>query len=325
VTRGDLVPRMLALAFQWLTCGPDGRVLTLLVRLIRSVRFLLTVAVLSLVFPGVPLGAQIAMTPPDPARIDADTRGALINRVDTAKRGVGMVVGILTADGRRYLAHGRTAKEGGAEPDQDTVFEIGSITKVFTALLLADMVERGEMRLDDPIAKYLPGVTVPARDGRPITLADLATHTSGLPRLPTNMPMRNPADPYADYGAPLLYQFLSTHTLARAPGEQWEYSNLGAGLLGHILSRHAGTSYEDLLRTRILQPLGMRDTAITLSGDQRRRLATGHSAALVPVPLWEFDALAGAGAIRSTAADLLTFAAACLELTEHPLLPRCGG
>src|SRR5205085_8424519 len=111
-----------------------------------------------------------------------------------------------------------------------TIFEIGSATKVFTSLLLADMVQRGQVALDDPVAKYLPPtVKMPERHGRSITLVDLATHTSGLPRLPTNMTPKNQANPYADYSVEQLYQFLSNYQLTRDVGSQYEYSNLGGG------------------------------------------------------------------------------------------------
>jgi len=287
-------------------------------------RFICTlVAALLLPAGGAPASGQTPGGPPplpaDTTGIERDIQAALVNRVE-AGRGVGLVVGILTPDERRYLTHGRTVQGGEVEPGPDTVFEIGSITKVFTSLLLADMVERGEMRFEDPVAMYLPdAVSVPELNGRAITLVDLATHTSGLPRLPTNLDATNVVDPYATYGVDRLYAFLSGYRLPRAPGAEWEYSNLGAGLLGHVLARHAGTSYEALLRTRILEPLGMRDTAITLSDAQRGRTAQGYDLAMNPVGLWGFTALAGAGAIRSTAADMLTFAAAWLGLVEHPL------
>jgi CubicO group peptidase (beta-lactamase class C family) len=131
-------------------------------------------------------------------------------------------------------------------------------------LLLADMAERGEVKLDDPIGRYLPsGRPVPARNGRQITLADLATHMSGLPRDAGNLDLAQP-NPFSTYGAPQLYQFLSAYQLPRDPGERFEYSKLGASLLGHVLTLHAGATYEQLLRTRILEPLGMNDTTITV-------------------------------------------------------------
>src|SRR5205823_14852796 len=143
---------------------------------------------------------------------------------------------------------------------------IGSISKVFTSLLLSDMVQRGEVALTDPIAKYLPaGVKVPERGGRSITLVDLSTHTSGLPRLPSNLNPKDQSNPYADYSVEQLYQFLSSYTLPRDIGAMYEYSNLGGGLLGHVLARRAGTDYETLMVSRIAGPLNMSSTRIVLS------------------------------------------------------------
>lgn len=250
--------------------------------------------------------------------VDDVTRAALANRVDGGHT-VGIEVGLATSEGRVFAGLGSIAK-GGAIPTQETAFEIGSLTKLFTALLLADMVQRKEVALDDPVSKYLPAsVTIPSRNGRAITLADLTTHTSGLPRLPTNLETSNLDNPYATYDATKLYAFLSGYQLTREPGAQWEYSNLGAGLLGHALTRRSGLSYEQLVKTRILDPLGMKNTAITLTPDMRRRFATPHDESLREVSLWDLDALAGAGALRSTADDLLTFAAANAGLIDTPL------
>ena len=238
-------------------------------------------------------------------------RSALVNRIDEAKRGTGVVVGLLTPDGRSFTTYGRVSA-GGSEPTAETMFEIGSITKVFTALLLADMVERGEVALDDPVQKYLPAsVIVPSRGGRQISLADLATHTSGLPRIPGNMDASDMDNPYARYGSAELYTFLASYMLPRDPGAQWEYSNLGMGLLGHALSLRSGMSYEALLRRRVFDPLGMKSTT-TFNSEQQVRRATGHDENLSPVSWWDFDVMAGAGAIKSTATDMLVFAEAAM-------------
>ena len=159
---------------------------------------------------------------------------------------------------------------------------------------------------------------------RQITLADLATQSSGLPRLPTNMPVANPANPYADYTAGLLYQFLDGYQLTRDPGQAYEYSNLGVGLLGYALARAGHGSYESLLRTRILTPLGMGATGITLTEDMRSRLAPGHDAAGQAVPNWDLSVLAGAGGLRSNVNDLLTFLAANLDTRRGPLARACA-
>jgi len=252
---------------------------------------------------------------------NADIRAILADRIDVQHQGVGIVVGIIDPSGRRVVAYGSTAK-GGKPVDADTVFEIGSVTKVFTSLLLADMVQRGEVALTDPVSKYLPpNVKVPERGGKKITLIDLATHTSGLPRLPSNLHPKDPANPYADFSVAQLYEFLSSYELTRDPGSKYEYSNLGGGLLGHVLARRAGTDYETPVRTRILEPLAMKNTAITLSNAMKARLATGHDADLQPVANWDIPTLAGAGALRSTVNDLLSFVGANLGIGKPSLTP----
>jgi D-alanyl-D-alanine-carboxypeptidase/D-alanyl-D-alanine-endopeptidase len=256
------------------------------------------------------------------AAVSDDLHGILANRVDETKKAVGIVVGTIDQNGRHVTGYGKIAKDRNQVPDGDTVYEIGSITKVFSSLLLADMVERGEVKLDDPVSKYLPKtVKMPSRNGREITLLDISEQRSGLPRMPSNFKPADPANPYVDYGPAQLYAFLSGYTLTRDPGEKYEYSNLAVGLLGHVLSLRSGMSYEELVRKRVLEPLGMTSTSITLSADQKKRLASGYDAALKPVKNWDLDALAGAGAIRSTANDMLKFLAANLELTDTPLKP----
>ena len=158
---------------------------------------------------------------------DSDIHQILVDRIDQQKQSVGIVVGVIDAKGRRVVVYGGLEKGDKRPLDGDTVFEIGSITKVFTSLLLADMAQRGEVRLDDPIAKYLPAsAKVPERDGRQITLVDLATHTSGLPRMPANFRPKDPANPYADYSDEQLYSFLSSYDLIRDIGLKFEYLSL---------------------------------------------------------------------------------------------------
>lgn len=182
------------------------------------------------------------------------------------------------------------------------------------------MVQRGEVALTDPVVKYLPsGVKMPERNGRQITLEDLATHTSGLPRLPSNLHPKDPANPYADYSVEQLYEFLSGYQITRDIGSQYEYSNLGGGLLGHVLARRAGMDYEKLVRSRICEPLGMRSTGITLSDEMKIRFAVGHDTTMQRVEHWDLPMLAGAGALRSTANDMLTFVGANLGYVKSPL------
>ena len=188
------------------------------------------------------LTAFAQSAPPAVVAGDTEIRKILAERVDTYHQSVGIVVGVIEPAGRRIVTYGRASTGGPMPLDGDTVFEIGSMSKVFTSLLLADAVQRGEVALTDPITKYLPSsVKVPER-GRPITLQDLSTHTSGLPRLPDMNP-KDPENPYADYSVDQLYRFLSTYQLPRDVGASYEYSNLGAGLLGHILALRAGMDY----------------------------------------------------------------------------------
>jgi CubicO group peptidase (beta-lactamase class C family) len=217
--------------------------------------------------------------------------------------------------------YGKTSADGPA-PDGRTLFEIGSVTKVFTCLALADMVQRQQVTLDEPIQKLLPDtVQVPRYGNQPITLLDLATHTSELPRIPYNL-LKADVDPwnlYAHYTVEEMYAFLSGYRLAHAPGRRYAYSNLGMGLLGHGLARRAGTGYEGLVLGRICRPLAMKDTCITLSDPQRKRLAVGHNAVGSPVSNWDLPTLAGAGALRSTADDLLRLVSAHLHPEQTPL------
>ncbi|MBD9649629.1 serine hydrolase [Ensifer sp. ENS09] len=259
---------------------------------------------------------------PLPPPTDAEIQETLADRIDKQQQSVGIVVGIIDANGRRVIAHGHPTKGDPRAVDGQTVFEIGSITKVFTALLLADAMEKGTLSFGTPVATLLPErVIMPEDKQTPITLGDLATHMSGLPRLPSNLVPADMSNPYAGYDAAKLYAFLSSHKPQRRPGVEHEYSNLGAGLLGHAIALKSGLSYEDLIVSRIALPLGMKDTAITSRPAWAERRATGHDAAMEPVSDWDLDVLQGAGALRSTVDDLLLFLEAAMGKTASPLAP----
>ncbi len=254
---------------------------------------------------------------------DAEIRQMLADRIDIQHKSVGMVVGILTPQSRRLITYGQLNPGDPRPLDGDTVFEIGSVTKIFTALLLADMVRNGELHLDDPVGKYLPStVHVPERNGRAITLLDLATQTSGLPFFPSDIPLDDrAAGVVAKYSTGQLYEFVSGWGPTRDIGSKWEYSNLGFGLLGLALAHRANVDYESLVRTRIAQPLGLESTAITLSPQMERRLAPGHDAQLRPAPPVAMPAFEAAGSLRSSANDMLTFLASFMGLTKSRLAP----
>ncbi len=252
---------------------------------------------------------------------DGEVKSILQDRIDRAKKSVGIVVGLVDEKGTRVISYGKPSQESTQIVNGDSVFEIGSVTKVFTAILLADMVERGEVNLNDPISKYLPkSVKTPTRDGKEITLLHLSSHTSGLPRMPNNFAPKDNQNPYADYSVEQMYAFLSGYTLPRDIGAKAEYSNYGVGLLGHILALRAGMDYETLVRTRICQPLKMDSTRIKLTPEMQARLAKGHNPALKPVANWDLPTFAGAGALRSTTKEMLKFVAANLGLSNSPLL-----
>lgn len=241
---------------------------------------------------------------------DFDPRiDSIVNSHLDEEYNVGAVVGIVDKDSVDFRSYGVVKIGETSPPSKDTLFEIGSISKVFTGILLASLVEDGTVSLDDPISKFIPELPTTAFTSN-ITLLELSTHTSGLPSLPIPFEPANLLVPYADYSEEMMMSFLSTFQVGTHPTPfSWDnYSNLGVGLLGFILSRAAGISYEDLLKQRITTPLGMKDTVINLNEDQQTRFAVPYGGALDEVLPWgELGVFQGAGAIRSTATDLAVF------------------
>jgi len=252
--------------------------------------------------------------------ITDDIRAFLEQRIEVEKKDVGMVIGLVDEHGSSIVSCGKMDDGGGPEVNAHTLFEIGSITKTFTALLLQDMIERGEMELDDPVARYLPKlVRMPTRNGRKITLFHLVTHTSGLPRNPENLDPKRADNPLAEYTTEKLYAYLSGCQLTRHPGAKFEYSNLGSGLLGHVIALKAGTDYESLVMDRICRPLKLDSTRISLTPELKARLATGHNQFGYAVSNMDFQSQVGCGALRSTANDLLKYVAANTGLASSSL------
>lgn len=237
---------------------------------------------------------------------------------------VGAAVGLIDQGKIQFFTYGKKSIQNNELVSKDTIFEIGSITKVFTTLALMDMVTNGEVKLDEPIQTYLPSVKVPEWEGEKITLRHLATHHSGLPSLPENFNPQNQLNPYADYTPEELYQFLNNYTLKRIPGEEFEYSNVGMGLLGAILSKEAGKSYEELIRSRICNKLGMKNTAITLSDDMKKNFASGYHLKQ-EMEHWDVPTLAGAGAMRSNVKDMTHFMSASMGLLSSPITDLLRG
>ena len=232
---------------------------------------------------------------------------------------MGLVVGVIDGERTEVFAYGQRSADDPRPPDADSIFEIGSVTKVFTGLLLADAVRRGELSLDMPVAALLPdeAVVAPRADELAITLLDLSTHTSGLPRLPPNMDPADWQDPYQDYTEARMYRALAAMSLTHKERTPYAYSNLGVGLLGHVLGLAAGKNYESLLQRRIAKPLHLGVTRIQLDDERHMRFVQGHDADLTAVPPWNLGALQGAGALRSSAHDMLAFGRVFLERTTE--------
>jgi D-alanyl-D-alanine-carboxypeptidase/D-alanyl-D-alanine-endopeptidase len=234
----------------------------------------------------------------------------------------GMVVGFIDSEGSKVVGVGTLDDGSGRPVDGDTVFFIGSVTKTFTALLLAEMASRGEVGLDDPVAKYLPeSVRMPTHGGKEITLLHLATNTAGFPANPDNMAGSDPREQYESYTVEKMYEYLGRFKLDRDPGTEYEYSNLGMALLGHAMARKAGVSYETLVVERICKPLGMTSTCVVPTAELNSRLAIGRDEEGESTGPWQLNALAPAGAIHSTANDLLKYAAAQAGIAKSALTP----
>ncbi|EEF60340.1 serine hydrolase [Pedosphaera parvula] len=249
----------------------------------------------------------------------AEIKQMLQERVDATGKGVGIVLGLIDESGTKIIQCGEMGRTN-QTLNGDTLFEIGSVSKVLTASLLADMVQRGEVKLDDPVSKYLPtSVHMPTRNGKEITLLDLATQSSGLPRLPDNLESADERNPYVDYTVDQLYEFLSDYNLKRDIGVKYEYSNLGVGLLGHVLALKAGTNYEALVKERVCRPLGMTNTVVMITPELKARLAIPHNESGRPVSNWDIVTLAGAGGLRSTVNDMLKFLSANMGVLQSPL------
>jgi serine-type D-Ala-D-Ala carboxypeptidase/endopeptidase len=258
------------------------------------------------------------------AQIPTDSIKAIIEREVAAKRSKSIVVGIVDANGRQFFSAGVKDDKSQQKPGKHTIYEIGSIGKLFTALAMAEMSLKNELNYNDPISTFLPKtVKTPTRNGKEISLLNLSANRSGLPRLQFNLDPKNLDDPWADYTTTQLYAYISSVELNRDINSKWQYSNIGFGLLGHILSLVAHKDYETLVKQKICAPLNMKNTVVSFSSKQYPDAATGHSEYGKPVSGWSWglQTLAGSGSFHSTADDLLSFAAANAGLLKTDLWP----
>ena len=241
---------------------------------------------------------------------------------------VGATIGIINKQQERLIfSFGTKSVNSNEPPDANTVFEIGSITKTFTATLAADMFLKGNFS-DDTVSHYLPDslVTMPTKDSIEIRLDHLLTHSSGIPRSPrgTNFPYPagyDPLDPYAAYTTEHIYDYLTNYCILEfTPGTWWSYSNTGMGLVGHLIGLVDGTSYETVLTRDIFNVLDMDNSSLFLTAQQMNNLAIGHNSNKQIVPNWNAqDIFQGAGFIKTSLNDMFKYLEANLGLVETPL------
>ncbi len=253
-----------------------------------------------------------------PPVISSAVKASIRSRVDNGYT-PSIVIGMVNKDGRSFYGYGQTSYDSSRSPDEHTIYEIGSVSKILTTSLLADLWLNGEVDLDDFVEDYLPDeVSMPSRNNRRITLEHLATHYSGLPANPETLAGNDTTNPFVPFGVDLLYNYLNNHTLTRRPGVSFEYSNLGLGLLGHVLGISQNQSFEALLKERLLNPLGMSETMISWDVSKNEQRAIGYSG-VVERPFFKMESLESAGAVLSNVHDMLTFAEYQIGLKESPL------
>ncbi|WP_428229535.1 serine hydrolase domain-containing protein [Flavobacterium sp.] len=264
----------------------------------------------------------LTVTPTVFGQIATDSIKAIIKREVAHKRSKSIIVGIVNANGRQIFAEGKKSDKDATLPDGTTIYEIGSITKVFTSLALADMSLKQQLSLTDPISKFLPTtVKIPVRNGKEITLLSLSTHRSGMPRFPYNVDPKNLDEPYADYTVSKLYEYVSHFEPTFDIDSKWRYSNVAYGLLGNILTLVAQKDFEALITAEICKPLHMNNTVISLTANQKSNLAVGHAETGTVVGLTDLGAIGPGGSIRSNVNDLLTFAEANMGVIKTNLSP----
>lgn len=288
--------------------GENGR--RVVRRSCSGARVAVLIVVLLLVLDASPVSAA-------PPAVSREVKTAISARVGNGYN-PGIALGVVNADGRAFFSAGVTSYDADVVPDEHTLYEIGSVTKVFTSLLLADAVQRGEAALDEPVEALFDGLLeVPERGGRAITLQHLSTHTSGLPYNPPFVDA-DPLNPFASFSDEDLVEFLATYQLPRNPGQLWEYSNLGVGLLGNALAARLGTTYEAALHERVIDPLDLSETVITPTPEQRDRFAQGYFG-FVPRDRIELPSLEAAGILLSSVSDMLTFLENQMAIVDSPL------
>lgn len=239
------------------------------------------------------------------------------------KKNLSIAIGLydVNSETPRTFFFGKVSKEDSSKPNEYTVYEIGSITKTFTTTMLVMLERDGKIKINDPVQNYLPnGITIHNFSSTaPCKLLHLATQTSGLPRLPANLMMNEKTDkrnPYKNYTEEDLFYFVNNYIPEYEPGQKYLYSNAGMGLLGALLTRASGKSYEELLHYYLVDSLGMTMTSTKLTPDIQKNLAKGYTEKGEPSGIWDFDAMAGCGAIKSNMNDMIKYLAFQMGKTD---------
>ncbi len=276
------------------------------------------------------LGFATTLLALDP-QVESTLRLHLNERMDR-ELNQAIVIGVVTSMGEEYLTAGNLEAGDPTKPDKNTIFEIGGVTKVFTAATVSDLVQARQLTWKTTAAALLPqDAQPPIFDGEYINLHQLATHSSGLPPQPLDLKPADPANPLADYDEAALYRDLPMTGYGFRPGSNYVHSDLGYGLLGHLLELRMGQPYEEIVTERITGPLKLKDTVVTLSEEQQKRLAPPHEG-LSPAKSTDWGVLQGAGALKSTAEDLLQYLKAqmgmiktskvkAFSVTHTPIVP----
>lgn len=251
-------------------------------------------------------------------KISNEVKDHIKSRVDEGIN-AGIVVALIDGENVEYFSYGTADSKTGRKVDENSIFEIGSISKTFTGIMIADEIVNGKMKTSDPLSKYLPEtVKVPTKNGREVTINDVATHSSSLPRMPDNFKPTNLNNPYADYTIEMAYEFISGVEIDREIGKKYEYSNLALGMLGHTLELQYNKSYEAVMVDKIANTLGMDNTRVVFTPNMKKHLAKGHNNG-EEVENWDLPALVGAGGIRSSAVDMVKYIQANMGVLKSPL------
>ncbi len=279
----------------------------------KSVAILTAAALLA-----APTMAQEAAMPSD-----GEIAQILSDRIGRDQANVGIAVAVIENGETRFVSHGTLTVDGTEPVSEHTIFEAGSITKVFTNLALAQLVNDGKIDLDAPIIEYLPeGFVLPDAPGRAITAFDLATHSASLSGLPPDLLAGGVDNPYSGYGVEGLQAWLADYTLPRPIGEGFEYNNAGTTLLGLAIAHVSGADFNNVISENILAPLDMTETSLQLTGTPLpEAMASGHNSAREPTPNWDFDAFAPAGALLTSSSDLIKFIGAASGQRGSDLTP----